>query len=71
MCGFQFIWRVLWSQILVVIVYITSTRVDLYSHQILFDDVFVFVIVDTTRIGRPIIATKRKTECETPDKSRI
>ena len=40
MCGVQYICRVLWSQILVVnraelIVYITSTRVDLYSHQIL------------------------------------
>ena len=40
MCGFQFIWRVLWShipsgQLAELIVYITSTRVDLYSHQIL------------------------------------
>ena len=37
MCGSQYIWRILWSQILVaeLFVYITSTRVDLYSHQIL------------------------------------
>ena len=40
MCGFQYIWRVLRSQILVVswqnqFFYITSPRVDLYSHQIL------------------------------------
>ena len=41
MCGFQFISRVLWppdpsSQSAELIVYITSTRVDLYNHQILF-----------------------------------
>ena len=42
MCDFQYICRVLWSQILVVnwlaelIVYITPTRADLYSYQILF-----------------------------------
>ena len=40
MCGFQYIWMVMWSQILVVnwqnyFVYISSNRVDLYSHQIL------------------------------------